>query len=64
MLNALIYYIQRFGICIYLFLLLFFVNTFKIAFGYFLVMFNLPSNVWHLSDDFFEYEDEVVEEEQ
>lgn len=64
MLDTLIYYIQRLGICIYLFVLLSTVNTAKIAFAYFIIMFNMPSNAWHLSDDFFEYEEEPVEEER
>lgn len=63
MLNTLIYYIQRFGICLYLFVVLSTINTAKVAFAYFIIMFNMPSNVWELSDDFFEYED-TVEEEQ
>lgn len=63
MLEALIYYIQRFGICVYLFVVLSTVNTVKILFAYLVIMFNMPSNAWHLSDEFFEYE-EPVEDEQ
>lgn len=63
MLNATLYYIQRLGISIYLFVLLSAINTFKISFAYFIIMFNMPSNAWNLSDDFFEYEDDTVEEE-